>query len=347
MKIKPAEADRFVAKPGETIRAVLIYGPDSGLIRERMNRLTKSVVEDLADPFRICDLTDQELRQDPARLADEAAAISMLGGRRVIRIRGTGDSVARTFESFLAHPVGDALVIAEAGELGPRSSLRKLFEGATEGAALPCYADDARSLENFIRDTLSREGLRAEPAALDYLMSHLGADRGITRNELEKLVLYMGGAGNDGGAEVSLQDARACIGDNAASSLDDLVDATASGDLAALDTALARARAADVNSVAILNALTRHLQQLHLALARVERGGDRSAAMKSMRPPVHFSRQAAVQRQLQLWSRKRLDRALELALDAEILCKTTGQPDNSVCGQTLLRVAQGARAGRR
>jgi len=36
-----------------------------------------------------------------------------------------------------------------------------------------------------------------------------------------------------------------------------------------------------------------------------------------------------------------------LALDAEILCKTTGQPDNSVCGQTLLRVAQGARAGRR
>ena len=347
MKIKPAEADRFVAKPGETVRAVLIYGPDSGLIRERMNKLTKSVVDDLADPFRICDLTDQELRQDPARLADEAAAISMLGGRRVVRVRGAGDSVAKTFESFLNNPAGDALVIAEAGELGPRSSLRKLFEGAAEGAALPCYADDARSLENFIRDTLSREGLRAEPAALDYLMSHLGADRGITRNELEKLVLYMSDAGREGERQVTLDDARACIGDNAASSLDDLIDAASAGDLDALDAALVRTRAADVNSVAIINALTRHLQQLHLALARVEKGGDRAAAMRSMRPPVHFSRQQAIQRQLQLWSRKRLDRALALALDAEVLCKTTGQPDNSVCGQTLLRIAQGARAGRR
>ena len=344
MKIKPAEADRFVAKPGDGIRAVLIYGPDSGLIRERMNKLTRSVVDDLGDPFRICDLTDQELRQDPARLADEAAAISMLGGRRVIRVRGAGDSVSKIFENFLAHPAGDALVIAEGGELGPRSSLRKLFEGAAEGAAIACYADDARALENFIRDTFSREKLRAEPAALDYLLNHLGADRGITRNELEKLVLYMG---SGDGAEVTLEDARACVGDNAASSLDDLVDATAAGDLGALDAALTRARAADVNSIAILNALTRHLQQLHLALARVETGGDRSAALKSMRPPVHFSRQAAVQRQLQLWSRKRLDRALELALDAEILCKTTGQPDSSVCGQTLLRIAQGARAGRR
>ena len=342
MKIRPAEADRFAAGPGETIRAVLIYGPDSGLIRERTKKLTASVVEDLSDPFRLCDLTDQDLRQDPARLSDEAAAISMLGGRRVIRVRGAGDSLTKTVESFLSHPAGDALVLVEAGELGPRSSMRKLFEAAENAAALPCYADDARALETFIRDTLSREGLRPEPAALDYLMSHLGADRGITRNELEKLVLYM-----SGGSDVTLEEARACIGDNAASSLDDLVDAATSGDIGALDTALARARAADVNSVAILNALTRHLQQLHLALARVEKGGDRSAALKSMRPPVHFSRQGTVQRQLQLWSRKRLDRALELALDAENLCKTTGQPDVSVCGQTLLRIAQGARAGRR
>lgn len=343
MKIRPAEADRFAAGPGEAVRAVLVYGPDSGLIRERMNKLTASVVEDPSDPFRLCDLTDQELRQDPARLSDEAAAISMLGGRRVIRVRGAGDSLTKTIESFVAHPAGDALVLVEGSELGPRSSLRKLFETAENAAALPCYADDARALEAFIRDTLSREGLRAEPAALDYLMSHLGADRGITRNELEKLVLYMGGGGRD----VTLEEARACIGDNAASSLDDLVDAATSGDIGALDTALARTRAADVNSVAILNALTRHLQQLHLALARVEKGGDRSAVLKSMRPPVHFSRQATVQRQLQLWSRKRLDRALELALDAENLCKTTGQPDNSVCGQTLLRIAQGARAGKR
>ncbi|HEX7774942.1 MAG TPA: DNA polymerase III subunit delta, partial [Parvibaculum sp.] len=250
MKIKPSDADRFAARPGAGIRAVLVYGPDGGLIRERMNSLAKSVVDDLADPFRIADLADGDLRQDPARLADEAAAVAMLGGRRVVRIRGAGETAAKSLESFLADPKGDALILVEAGELTPRSALRKLFEERADAAALPCYADDAAALEDTIRKRLADDGLVVEPDALDYLLSHLGSDRGVTLNELEKLALYMGPSPKASGhmkRSIGLGDVRACIGDNAASSLDDVVDAATGGDLVALDRALARARSADVS----------------------------------------------------------------------------------------------------
>lgn len=347
MKIKPADSERFIRQPDSKCCAILIYGPDGGLVRERMNRLTRGIVDDLNDPFRIVDLSEGDLRNDPARLADEAAAISMLGGRRVIRLRGFGDSQTKTIEAFLDNPMGDALILVEAGELGARSSLRALFEGADNAAAIACYADDARALEGVIREKLSQDGLTPEPAALDYLLGNLGSDRGITLSELEKLSLYMGPAAKGEKRTVSLEDVRACIGDNAASSLDDVVDATVGGDLQALDVALARARSADANAIAILNALTRHLQQLHLALARMETGSDAMAALGAMRPPLHFSRKDIVRRQLGMWSRKRLDRAIDLALEAEGLCKTTGLPESAICGQTLFRVAQGARAGRR
>lgn len=350
MKIKPGDSDRFIRQPDPKCCAILIYGPDGGLVRERMNRLTRGVVEDPNDPFRIVDLSEADLKSDPARLADEAASISMLGGRRVIRLRGFGDTQTKTIEAFLAHPIGDALILVEGGELGARSSLRALFEGADNAAAIACYADDARALEGVIREKLAQDGLMPEPAALDYLLGHLGSDRGVTLSELEKLGLYMGPAGAGAKGEkrsVTLQDVRVCVGDNASSSLDDVVDATVTGDLQALDLALARARAADANAVAILNALARHLQQLHLALARMETGSDAMAALRAMRPPVHFSREKMVLRQLGQWSRKRLDRAIDLALEAEGLCKTTGLPETAICGQTLFRVAQGARAGRR
>jgi DNA polymerase-3 subunit delta len=343
VKIKASEADRFAARPDANIRAVLVYGPDGGLVRERMNILTRGIVEDPHDPFRICDLTDGDLRTDPARLADEAAAIAMLGGRRVVRVRGAGDSVSKILEGFLADPAGDALVLVEGGELGPRSSLRKLFEEAKNAAALPCYADDAGALENVIRQRLSAAALVPDPAALDYLLASLGSDRGVTMNELEKLSLYMGPAKDGAKRPLTLADARACIGDNAGgSSLDDVVDAAASGDLAGLDLALARARAADTHAVALLNALVRHLQQLHLLLAEIESGTPADSAIRAIRPPVHFSRVNTLRRQTGLWTRRRLDKALALLLEAEGQCKTTGLPEMAICGQTLMRIAQAA-----
>lgn len=347
MKIAPREADRFVTRPDPKAVAVLVYGPDSGLIRERIKAMARTVVDDLSDPFRISELTDGDLKQDPARLADEAASIAMLGGRRVVKVRGAGDATAKIFEGFLENPAGDALVLVEAGELGPRSSLRALFEGAANAAAIACYADDAGTLETVIRARLAAEGLTPEPAALEYLRDHLGSDRGVTQNELEKLVLYAGPGKEGEKRAVTLDNARASVGDNSGSSLDEVIDAAMGGDLDGLDIALAQARAADTNAIAILNALSRHLVQMHLAAARLETGSDIEGAMRGFRPPVHFSRKSTVQRQMKLWNRKRLDRALALTLEAEGQCKTTGQPEVAICGQTLLRIAQGARSARR
>lgn len=350
MKISPREADPFCRQPNPKIRAVLVYGPDGGLIRERMSALLRSVVEDVNDPFRISDITDADLKSDPARLADEAAAISMLGGRRVVRLRGAGDASAKVLDGFLSNPVGDALIIVEGGELTPRAALRKLFEDRADAAAVACYADDAATLADTIRKRLAGDNLTLEQAALHYLTSHLGSDRGVTMNELEKLSLYMGdmGAGlKSEKRQITLDDVRACVGDNVESGLDAVVDAATGGDLAALDVALARSRSADVSPVALLNALSRHLMLLHLSMDAVENGSSPDSVVESMRPPVHFSRKPTVKRQMMLWSRRRLDRALAIVAEADAQCKTTGLPDRAICGQTLMRIAQAANAARR
>ena len=54
-----------------------------------------------------------DAQADPARLADEAAAISMMGGRRVVRVRDAGNDLTELFEGFLKDPPGDALVVVE------------------------------------------------------------------------------------------------------------------------------------------------------------------------------------------------------------------------------------------
>lgn len=345
MKLRPSDIDRFIASPDPGVQVIVIFGPDQGLVRERSNRLAKTVLDDLSDPFRTSDMSDTDLKADPARLADEAAAISMMGGRRVIRIRHAGDSITKIVSAFLSAPEGDALILLEGGELTPRSSLRKALEASPIGAAIPCYADDTRTLERVIEQRLSNAGWRADPDAFAFLSSHLGSDRGVTLQELDKLILYMGPAAQ--GGRIELEDVAACIGDTAATRIDDIVDAATSGEFAALDNALAKAEEAGTSPVAILISVMRHVQQLHLVIGRMDTGSNQEAAIKALRPPVHFKRQASLKRQCGLWNRRRLERAMELLGEADRQCKTTGFPAHAVCSQALMRVAQGARSGGR
>jgi len=334
MIVAPRDADRFSAAPPMQLRAALVYGPDSGLVQERVERLLKSVVNDLSDPFNVSDLSEAILESDPARLADEAAAISMMGGKRVVRVRGAGNGLAELFETFLGDPPGDTLVVVEAGDLAKSAALRKLFEEDERAAAIACYPDTARSLEDLVRDALRAEGLTIAPDALADAVSRLGSDRGVSRRELEKLALYCKDQKN-----VSLDDVRAVLGDEAEARTEEAADAAGSGDFARLDMALERLWTAETSAIAVIRGALGHFQRLALVKENLERGENLDTAIRKLRPPIHFLRADSFKSQLGVWSGEKLKDALDMLLEAETLSKTTAVPNEAICGRTLMNIA--------
>jgi len=339
---KGANIDRTLSHPPKNLVAALIFGPDQGLVRERAESLIKSVVPNLKDPFLIADLDDTVLTADPARLFDEAAAISMLGGRRVVRVRGAGNSLAKLFERFLDAPVGDALVVVEGGDLAKGTALRRAFEEADNAASIACYGDTARDLPDIVRDALKSVGLSIAPDALADAASRLGSDRGVTRRELEKLVLYAHGQ-----KQVTLEDVRAVLGDEVEVRAEEALDAAGQGDLRRLDVALERLWVAGTSAIAIVRMAMSHFQRLALVRAEMDRGETMDGALRKLRPPVHFMRTSSFKVQVSAWDSPRLGDALDLLLETEALCKTTGVPAETVAARALFNIAAMARTGRR
>ncbi len=335
---RAADVERFVDRPPAAIIAVLLFGPDRGLVTERANRLAKSVVPDLTDPFRVADLGDGVLDSDPARLADEAQALSMTGGRRVVRVRGVGNGHTSIFESLLENPVGDALIVAEGGDLNKSASLRKLFSEADNAAAIACYPDTPRDLADVVRNALKAEGLSISAEALDDAVSRLGSDRGVTRSELEKLMLYAKGQ-----TRIEREDIRAIMGDEAEARSEELCDAAGVGDFRRLDIALERLWIAETSPIAVVRTALGHFQRLAQAVAETSRGEPLDSVMRKFRPPIHFSRTAAFKAQASRWTEAKLLVALDLLLETEALCKTTAVPAEAVCGRALLNIAAMAR----
>ena len=350
MKLSGRQIRQFLNSPPPQVRAVLLYGPDAGLVRERADVLVRGVAGDLGDPFRVAELSPDEVAKAPDRLFDEAAAIAMTGGRRAIRLRGPGDGLGGLLSDFLDDPPGDSLLVLEAGDLPPRSRLRKLFETADRGAALPCYRDEVRDLEALIEDMAGGAGYRISREAKAHLAANLGGDRLLTRREMEKLLLYMGPASAAEGSaasrenikensEIALSDAQACVGDSAERSLDDLVFALADRNLAEIERTLGRVYQEGASWVAPLRAAARHFERLHRVAAMARDGTPVEGAMARLRPPVFWRFRSRFQRQVQLWSCDQLATAVARLTDAELDGKRGRAPGDLVCAHAFIAIA--------
>ena len=342
MKIPAARIRSFLSAPDSSACAILIYGPDAGLVDERTAALARSIVPDLSDAFRVARLTSATLSADPARLADEAAAIAFGGGRRVVLVEDADEHATNAARGFLAAPRhnlagGDALVLFKAGDLSPRSSLRTLFEEAGNAAALPCYLDDSEALAGVIRETLGRHGIAADADALDYMVAHLGGDRRATRAELEKLALYLGRPGRLG-----LEEAMASIGDSAAVTLDDLALAAADGDQGEAQRVLDKMLAEGVHPVVVVRALARHFKRLHLLAGMLAAGRSADQAISALKPKPFFRTVLRLRAQMSRWPTARAGSALDLLQQAEIDAKTTGLPAAAICGRAVMQLARAA-----
>jgi len=336
LKLDARRLPAFLRDPGSA-RAVLLHGDDEGMVRHRADQLTQAVVGARDDPFRVAWLS----REDHLRLSEEASAIAMMGGRRVIRVRDAGDGLAAAVKAVLDSP-GDSLVVLEAGALPGRSKLRALLEAAPNGAALACYPEDGKALRDAIEGGLQQAGLRLDADALGWLLDHVGADRGATRGEVEKLVLY---AGEE--RTVSLDAVRACVGDQAAVSFDDAVFAATLGDVALADRSIERTLAEGMAPVAMVRGVLGHLARLHLARGHMAAGMAAGDAVRALRPPVFFKRVADFTQSVQAWDAGRLVQAMDDARRVELACKQTGAPDALLVRRLVVGMARQAAAGRR
>lgn len=335
MKLQFKQIEAFVKKPFPEALAILVYGPDEGLIRERAVMMMKTVVEDINDPFNVVDFAADILSDNPARVLDEAQSISMMGGRRVVRIRDADDKATKAIESALeALRAGDNLIIVEAGELNPRSSLRLLFEKAGNAAAVPCYVEDERDISRILADGLKAQGFSIPSDALNYMAANVVGDRGVARSEIEKLAIYMGNNKN-----ITLDDVMACVGASAMLSMDSLWKSAGSGNAAEADRVLRTLMGEGLPAVTILRSLMTHFSRLHISKTRIARGENLDLAMKKLKPEVFWKNKAPFEAQLYGLSIEQIEQILALLGSTEARCKQTGSDPALLCGRAILSLS--------
>ncbi len=334
MKVTAAKVQGFVADPPASIQAFLLFGPDRGLAATHARTLAQQIAPDDRDaPFNLVRLEPEDLREHKTRVADELAATTLMGGRRVVRCDGFGELEREAILDALAVAAdGDNRLIVTAGDLKPASKLRKMFESNDRCAALAYYGDEGRNLTDLIRHTLGAAGMEADRDALDALTAALGADRYLSLRELEKLVLYKGAPGR-----VTADDVGAVIADAAPLGIDTYLYALTAGDLRGADAALQRLMDDGQAPIRLHNALTQHLARFTQVLSK---GSDVAEAAKALRPPLFWKVKDTFLTQARRMRPARLAAAVQVTQQGGVDLRVSALPPPLVLSRLTLRLTQ-------
>jgi DNA polymerase-3 subunit delta len=337
--LKGSEIDSFAARPDPARPIVLVYGPDAGLVRERVDLIIKSAVDDPADPFLLARLEGDQLSDEPSRLVEEAHTVPLFGGRRGVWVKAGTRNFAAAVEALIAAPPeGDCRVVIEAGDLKKNAPVRAMCEKSSAVAVLPCYADSDRDLARLVDEEMRAAKLTIAPDARGLLLSLIGGDRRASRSEIRKLVLYA-----QGKERVDIDDIVAVTADASALALDGLIDAAFAGRAPEVAFQFDKARAAGIYPGAIVGAALRHAIQLHKSRLAIDDGGSAERALYSFVPPVHFRRKSLVEAALAAWTAPRLERVVAQLAEAALETRRRANLADAIAERAFLSIAMAAR----
>jgi len=353
MKIAPRQIQSFVQSPDKGCAVILIFGPNIGMVKEYAQKIAKTFVTDLNDPFNVVTFTAASISEDTARFRDELASMSLMGGHRIILIKDSADSISTYIKEYCEAPSTDCTIIIEAGDLKPSSPLRKLCESQKTAAAIPCYLEEERNIAGKIRDLCQHAGYAIDADAIRLLSESLAGDSALLNSEVQKMLLYKGLAENYDGfdgapirrkiGDIHLQDILECNPNMRSYSLDDLISITALGQVQKAHAMTQKMLSEGLPAIAIFRSFLRHFRRLHVTLARHHDGMDMQSAMGKLKPPIFFKYKNEFAQQAQKWSMSALENVIhKIVMDEAESKKGTVQAD-TLCLHLILNIARMAR----
>ncbi|HEX8124326.1 MAG TPA: DNA polymerase III subunit delta [Allosphingosinicella sp.] len=336
MKAKRAEVERALKGPSP-YRFFLLYGPDDS----GSHSLVKVAAAGAGAEAERIELTGAELKSDPARLADEAASISLFGGARYIVVQPAGDECLAAVEALLQAPAAGNPVLLIAGALKPSSKLLKLALAEPAALALASYAPEGQEAERLVTDMARAEGLAVRPDVARRLADSCAGNRAILALELQKLALYLDSAPDRPQAleheAIDSVGAAAEEGD-----LSRLVDSVGSGNAAMLQAELLRLSSEGIEGIPLIRAVLRRMSLLSRLRAQVERGSNPGAVMASQGKSLFWKEKDSVGQQLSRWRSDALARSVSRLLEAERQVKAPGGLGSAAVDEELFAICRQA-----
>ncbi len=318
------------------IRLFFIFGQDESTVAD----IAAQMAGQLGGAERV-DIDSDQIRADPALLADEASSLSLFGDKRYVRLNFRREEGLAAVENLLALDSDANPVIATAGNLTKASKLRKLVEGHPRAMAHICYLPEEGDAAAAVMAYAATVGLKLDRSLAARISRYTGQDRKLAQAEVEKLSLYYD-ASPQRPATVEVAAFEALSAETGEENVSGLVNQVMGGDLRGAGRELVAARDMGVDAIRIIRALQRRVTLLGSMRAKVDNGANPGAVVKATRS-IFWKEADDFVKQLSRWPSARLAGLNGHLIDVEAKLMSVREGLGTVIlEEELIRIARAA-----
>lgn len=317
------------------MRLFLLHGPDGAGAAELATRLARALG---ADAERI-DIEAASLKSNPGRLADEAASLSLFGGKRLIRVTDVGEDANEAFTLLLAAERTGNPVVATGTNLKASGKLVKLAIGDRQAMAHACYVPEGGDVTRLAAGVAREHGLRLLGNVATRLAAASAGDRAVLTREIEKLALYCDAA-PERPRDASEADLDAIGADLGEAEWSRVIDAAIDGRPGDIGEELARIGEAGLSAIPLLRQMTRRLMMIAEMRAEVDGGAGPAEVVERHR--IFFREKPRMIQAVGRWRSGDIARAIQLARETERAIMRTGSVGELLADAASTAIARGA-----
>ena len=322
-----------VADENSTFFCVLFYGPNEGLVRDNIDKLTQNLIN--KDEYEQLNFNAKELDDDPQALDNSLRTVSMFYKNKLVIVNSLKDKHSKSIESILANPPENVSIFIKSENLSKSSKIRKLFENGKTCFALACYEDDYQSIIKNIEIFIKENGYSIDRDVKNYLINSLSNDRMISKNELEKIKLYY----NDPNKKIDLDDIKNLLNDSSSQNLSKMNVNVMYGNTLRGSKIVNKLLSEGASPVSLIRSLINYTTRVYQTKIEMKKGSSFEVAIRTLKPPVFWKEKESFQQHCNNWPFKMLEENLYKLAETEVACKLNSKLAIIYCEKSILLIA--------
>lgn len=337
VKAKPIQIDALKSQIKTNYKAVLLFGTDFSVVEDCAQQIIKIIISK-PDDFSVIKVSKSQIKETPTILTDEANTISFLTERKLIWLKEADNTHTNTVESFIDNLKTNSFLLLTADNLLKNSSLRLLCENNPHILTIACYEDSEKDIRFLIQNTLKSNNCTFSQNIIDLLYNRLNENRLTTKNELEKLVIYLGK-----NKDITVQDVEAIIPDITDTTTDILCFSVSGGNQEDADKSIQILLSNGENPVSIVRILSSHFNKLLIGADLLSKNESSDSICKKILRANQYMLKDKIISHIYMWKKEYIIKTIELLTETEIQTKTTGVPPDIVLERTITMITGLAR----
>ena len=269
----------------------LFYGKNDGAKKEEIEKLIFAFKDSTISRYE-----EKEVLGNSENFLNDIYSGSLFEDSKIIIIKYATDKIVKIIEEIKIKKNLNILIILDAGALEKKSKLRNLFEKENQFICVAFYPDTDEILSRIAYNYLKERKIIISQSNINLIVNRSNADRGILKNELEKIEFYS---------------KNKKITTETVLKLTNLIDNFGINEL--IDNCLAKNQKKTVyilnensfsneDSILIIKIFVNKLKKILVLSQNLQKNRDINKTIAEAKPPIFWKEKEIVRKQISLWN---------------------------------------------